>query len=700
MYDMGQDNIEQLLTQAQSPQIDGIIVIDPKGTIVGFDADAEQLLGYRSEELTGKPITLLMPESYRAKHPKYLASALHRPGKVSKLHLKQTIVACHKNGDMIPLAITVSADASGQDVRLTGILQDLRKHEQHINQLHHNIRQTTSVLNRRIQFDALLNKYANLLLSCSAADLKQQINCALQEIALFLNIDHIYLISFNQKLAEASVWTSWRRSLSLVKPLPEQFTVPAHIPLVRLLREKQEVVVEEVAAENSDSQAELFQLLQTLSPNGFRSSWLKSVFSPDGDVSGCVGFTFLDDHHQPDEFTRPLLSLALRLLASALARHQLIDRMIKSEQEVTVKNHLLTERAAFNRELRSTTNRLYQASTASITAEVDDTLLKTALISGHQLYWLSLTSELSRANHVLESQKVAHSLPDEMSAIKAWAQQQLEQHDYLQFEDVSSTTDIPSDIAALLQQQNIRGITLIPLNNSDRNLGFLLFYNSLPLFNCSDESRYFLQITGQTLAAVLQHHDTHFQLHNTRKGLEDANRILARQALHDPLTGLANRRAFDDTIQSEFDRAKRHHSSLCLILADIDFFKRYNDHYGHPQGDACLQAVANIMKQTFHRAGEVCCRYGGEEFAIILPGIDHQEAERQGQRLLANLNSAQIPHAPESSIPFISMSLGIALMNNQHTCEHADQLMEAADKALYQAKGNGRNRLAWADDQG
>lgn len=699
---MSQDNLDQLLSKAQSPQIDGIIVIDHKGTIVALDQDAEHLLGYQASELIGQPVTQLMPESYRAEHPQHLQSALHRPGKVSKLHLQRTIVACHKNGDMIPLAITVSADTSSGELRLTGILQDLRKHEQQLNQLHQNILQTTSLLNRRIQFDDLLNKYANLLLSCSAEDLKQQINAALLDIALFLNIDHIYLISFNEQLAEASLWTSWRRSVSLVKPFPDQFTIPAHIPLVDLLHKKQELIIDESEQSNGD----LFQLLQALSPNGFRSSWLKSVFSPEGDISGCVGFTFLDDNHKPDKTTQPLLSLALRLLASALARHQLIERMIENERQISLKGRLVAEKAALAHQLQKYTNRLYQAEFSEFSHEIDNTLLESALMAGQQNCWIALTPEFYASGHLLALKKPTSNLPSRHGNIATWAFEKIRHQKVFQLDDsdlIKACLRADKDAQhwpAELTENGIRNLTLVTIGNGARPLGFLLYYNSAPQYITTPDVIDFLRSIGQVLATTLQHHETQLELKNARRGLEDANRILSRQALHDPLTGLANRRAFDQTIRTEFDRAKRHRSSLCLILADIDFFKRYNDHYGHPQGDVCLQQVARVMQQTFHRAGEACCRYGGEEFAIILPAINQQEAQRQGERLLANLKAANIAHSPQSPTPFVSMSLGLALFSADTTFEQAEILIEAADQALYQAKAQGRNRLAWALNHG
>jgi diguanylate cyclase (GGDEF)-like protein len=165
------------------------------------------------------------------------------------------------------------------------------------------------------------------------------------------------------------------------------------------------------------------------------------------------------------------------------------------------------------------------------------------------------------------------------------------------------------------------------------------------------------------------------------------------------LTGLPNRRAFDTNFKLEFDRAKRHKNNLTLLMCDIDYFKLYNDFFGHPQGDECLKQVAKVLQETFNRAGELATRYGGEEFAIILPSINRAEAEKQAQRLINNLEHRQIPHVPESVRPYVTMSIGIAQLSAKQDLDNYHTLLEAADDALYKAKENGRNQLAWAIEE-
>ncbi|MCC2959193.1 diguanylate cyclase [Massilia sp. IC2-278] len=174
----------------------------------------------------------------------------------------------------------------------------------------------------------------------------------------------------------------------------------------------------------------------------------------------------------------------------------------------------------------------------------------------------------------------------------------------------------------------------------------------------------------------------------TVKRQADALRALT---LTDSLTGVANRRAFSQRIESEWRRCNRAQLPMALILADIDHFKMYNDRYGHQAGDACLEQVARAMARTAGRAQDLVARYGGEEFAILLPQLDAAGAERVAQRLLAELSGMAIPHAASPTCPVLTASMGIAAVVPV-VGQTSAALIRAADAALYEAKAAGRNR--------
>ncbi len=173
------------------------------------------------------------------------------------------------------------------------------------------------------------------------------------------------------------------------------------------------------------------------------------------------------------------------------------------------------------------------------------------------------------------------------------------------------------------------------------------------------------------------------------------NRELARQANTDGLTGLANRRRFDEAVDQEWRRAAREETPVSLLMIDVDRFKLYNDRHGHQQGDACLRAVASAMAQVARRPADLTARYGGEEFAILLPGIDAQGAAALAGRVLAAVRAAGIGHEDNTPPGVATVSIGTATAmpsTGVEACGIA-ALVANADAALYEAKRGGRNRV-------
>lgn len=176
--------------------------------------------------------------------------------------------------------------------------------------------------------------------------------------------------------------------------------------------------------------------------------------------------------------------------------------------------------------------------------------------------------------------------------------------------------------------------------------------------------------------------------------LEAANRQLAALSTTDGLTGLANRRHFDEVWQGEWQRAARVSGPLALVLIDVDNFKAYNDHYGHQAGDDCLRRVAAVLAREARRAGELVARYGGEEFVVVLPGTSAADAQLTAERIRAAVQAEAMAHALTGA-GVVTISLGLALGRPQHL-DDAELLLKGADVALYTAKQNGRNRVVVA----
>ncbi len=174
--------------------------------------------------------------------------------------------------------------------------------------------------------------------------------------------------------------------------------------------------------------------------------------------------------------------------------------------------------------------------------------------------------------------------------------------------------------------------------------------------------------------------------------LKLANEHLSRLSFADALTGLANRRRLDEALETEWRRASRMQTPLAVVLADIDAFKAYNDALGHPEGDKCLVAVAEVIRQGASRAGDFAARYGGEEFIILVPGLDHAAVTAYAEMLRQACETRAIPHPASPVAPVVTISLGVAVCVPSAQTSIA-ALIAAADAALYRAKNEGRNRV-------
>lgn len=178
------------------------------------------------------------------------------------------------------------------------------------------------------------------------------------------------------------------------------------------------------------------------------------------------------------------------------------------------------------------------------------------------------------------------------------------------------------------------------------------------------------------------------RLHLTLKRQSD---LLRQMTLTDGLTGVANRRCFDDVLDREWRRCERSELSIALIMVDIDHFKHFNDCYGHQTGDSCLSSVAGALSECVGRPSDTVARYGGEEFAVVLPQETLDGAQAVAQRMLDGVHALGIPHALSAAAPYVTVSLGVATMTpTRELCSAA--LVASADARLYEAKALGRNR--------
>jgi len=165
---------------------------------------------------------------------------------------------------------------------------------------------------------------------------------------------------------------------------------------------------------------------------------------------------------------------------------------------------------------------------------------------------------------------------------------------------------------------------------------------------------------------------------------------LRQQAIQDPLTGLFNRRYLDETLPRELDRAQRLNAPLCVVMLDIDGFKKFNDSFGHGPGDTLLREIANILREHL-RKSDISCRYGGDEFVLVMPDSSIADTQERVEQIRVLLKGLQKKHLGTQSLDLITLSAGIAHMPEHGTTEN--ELLRAADEALYSAKNAGRDRI-------
>lgn len=205
-----------------------------------------------------------------------------------------------------------------------------------------------------------------------------------------------------------------------------------------------------------------------------------------------------------------------------------------------------------------------------------------------------------------------------------------------------------------------------------------------------------LSMEGMAPHCLIQIFDVTTAVCRERTLREQARQMRAFSHI-DGLTGVANRRRYDEYLEDEFRRARRNGKRLSLIMIDIDYFKLYNDSYGHQAGDACLTQIAETLSGALHRPGDLLARYGGEEFVVGLPCTDQEGAYQIAEAMRAQVESLAIPHKASKEYGHVTISLGVATMLPSHSVE-LDELQAAADKALYRAKREGRNRVAVSGD--
>ncbi|MEA5625905.1 PAS domain S-box protein [Nostoc sp. UHCC 0251] len=252
------------------------------------------------------------------------------------------------------------------------------------------------------------------------------------------------------------------------------------------------------------------------------------------------------------------------------------------------------------------------------------------------------------------------------------------------FHDIQES-DFSADLFKVLQLYQIKAAIIVPILNGEHLWGLLIAHQcAAPRYWQAFEVNLLQQLASQVAIAI--HQSVLYQQ------LQAANEELQRLATLDGLTQIGNRRRFDQYLDAEWQRLKRDQVPLSLILLDVDFFKLYNDTYGHLAGDDCLRQLASTFKSIVKRPADLVARYGGEEFAVILPNTEIQGAVYMAQTIRQAVRNLAIPHAQSSVCDRVTVSLGVVSIVPNSEISPQD-LINAADKALYIAKQQGRDQV-------
>lgn len=237
---------------------------------------------------------------------------------------------------------------------------------------------------------------------------------------------------------------------------------------------------------------------------------------------------------------------------------------------------------------------------------------------------------------------------------------------------------------------------LVARGIEDVRLGRVSYFQlEYPCHSPTEQRWFSVRVTrfllGSEIKIVVSHDNiTERKLAEIR--LCEVNRLLEAQATTDSLTGVRNRRYFDEALAQEWERHTRSRSPLSLLLLDIDLFKKYNDSFGHLAGDDCLREVAQTIRSSVSRPGDLAARYGGDEFAVILPQTDHAGSLAVAGIVARRLKDKRLPHPASEIGQFVTMSIGCSTMVPTRGVLMSE-ILERADKALYQAKADGRDRF-------
>ncbi|KKO49381.1 two-component system, chemotaxis family, response regulator WspR [Arsukibacterium sp. MJ3] len=362
----------------------------------------------------------------------------------------------------------------------------------------------------------------------------------------------------------------------------------------------------------------------------------------------------------------------------------------------------LEEALAFDKLMSLISTELINVSSEALDQHVDDALAALGeFCHADRSYLFQFNQQVTEMNNSHEwvregisPQKAnLQQVPD--TALPYFYQKMKQDHIFA----VADITQLPAEASNEQQEFNnedIRSVLCIGMLAENKLLGFVGCDMVARQRHWSSNDVRRIKLVGEMIANSIQNVNYRNSLQQIQQELLAANRELQKQANQDGLTGLANRRQFDEKLLEEIQRSARSALPLSLLMLDIDLFKPFNDHYGHQAGDEALQRVATVLSNEAKRQGEIAARYGGEEFALILPSSDSVACQDVAERVQQQIKALNISHCKSDVAPYLTASMGcFSIIACKNTT--AKQMLRKSDEALYQAKAAGRNKVIAAD---
>ncbi len=644
---------------------DAIISIDQSQNIILFNQGAEKIFGYTSEEVLGKNLAILLPLSAFSKHSEYIDQFGNSLEKSREMGFRNKIFGRRKDGIEFPVEASISQLKLGEEIVFTSILRDITEQKQAEQKLKQQAdrEQLLSMITQRIR---------------QSLDLEEILTTTVREVRQVLEADRvlIYHIDSNNIGVVLTEATAADINPILGKPLPDEIFPQECYPLYRQGRIRTVIDVE------TDPMSPC--LANTLREIGVKSKIVVPLLSctqENNEFSDTL-WGLLIAHHcrSPREWQTLEIDL-LKQLASqvgiAIQQSQLYQQtQLQAQREKAINKIVQAIRQSFDLETIFST---------TVSEVANFSPLDSAQIVRYfpdQKVWIPVYDY--RRNTIVPS-----ALGLEISDKNNEFADRLKRLEVVKINDASTSPDQTNRQLA----ENFPGTwLLIPLDFQVENLqtqqhqvwGSLTLIRNNLLTPWLDWEVKLLCVIADQLAIAIHQSELYQEL-------RAANLELEQKASLDGLTEIANRRRFDEYLNSEWQQHLWQEKPLSLILLDVDYFKSYNDTYGHLAGDDCLRQVARVIKNLLEKSKNLVARYGGEEFAVILPDTNRQGAISVAQRIQNVIKKLYIVHEKSMVSDFISVSLGISSIIP--TPDLSPQtLINRADTALYCAKQQGRDR--------